>query len=663
MPVMWTRRLARTSAAVASIALAAAALSPARAQVVPPRSPASIGDWTLGGIEVCPDILWPHRQPAVASDGHGGVYVAWQDWRNRTAANLYAQHFDSRGQMLWQKSARPVSQQAGDEAIPQALADGAGGMLVAWMDFRNPLPGVYLQHFTGSGVILPGWVPDGIPLAAGTQQGDFSTVADGAGGVLVATREMRDGVQGVYAYRVGGDGVPPPGWPASGLALTADPTVNYDAPSIASDGAGGALIAWSLRGPFCGATCEPAHALEIAHVRDGVVVWSVADSSASLAPSLASDGGGGALALSPTLDASFDGTHVRDDGSVEWSQPLLSGPSAGLTRAIVPDRAGGAYVAWEDSRNDGSDLYALHITGDGSLAAGWPADGLPLCTISGRQTNPVLFVTVQGYLFAVWEDVRYVDKDLFCTLLRGDGSFGPPINQAWTPGGNIFAHYPGDQGQVAMADDGAAGVFIVWQDMRSGRDQVFVQHVTLDFATAASVSLVTSEATPDEVRLRWRIVGADGGVAVERRGPREDWTTLATSAPDGLGDVTFVDRSVVPGAAYDYRLEWSEAGVAHTGGDVHVDVPVAAGFSLSAPRPNPAAGAFSVAFSLAGGAAARLEVLDVAGRRVWSRDVTSAGPGAHVEAFSGAPAWPAGVYLVRLVEGGRERVARLAIAR
>jgi hypothetical protein len=649
---------------LAGVAIGVVAASAVHAQVfVPPRAAPSIGDWSAGGVEVCPDIDWARRQPAVASDGQGGVYVVWQDWRDRTAANLYSQRFGPQGQMLWQASARPISQQTGDEAMPQALADASGGLFVAWMDFRDPVGRVYVQHLMASGAIIPGWVADGIPLAAGTQQTSFAMIPDGAGGAIFATLEIRGGVQGVYAYRLAANGAPGPGWPATGLALTSDASVNYEPPSLTSDGAGGAIIAWSLRGSFCGPTCDPPHALAVARVADAHVQWAFVDSSASFAPLLAGDGAGGALALAPTPDAFLTEARVAATGGLTWSVDLLSQHSAGFSRAISSDGAGGAYLAWEDARTGDHDLYALHVDADGSLAPGWAADGLPLCTVPGRQQRPVLLTTPQRYLFAVWEDERLGDRDLYCTLRSADGTFGPALNGAWGPQGNVFAQFPGDQQLAVVTPDVSSAMFVAWQDSRDGRDKVYVQHVTLDFPTAVAVSLVSSEATPDVVRLRWRMEGGAGLRAdVQRREASGDWLTLASLQPDGVGDIAFEDRAVTPGASYEYRLRWSEDETEHVAGDVRVVVPRSAALALSPPEPNPSAGAFRVRFALAGGAPARLEVLDVAGRRIAVREL-SAGAGSHVEEFAAAATWPAGLYLVRLSEGGRARVTRLAIAR
>ena len=50
------------------------------------------------------------------------------------------------------------------------------------------------------------------------------------------------------------------------------------------------------------------------------------------------------------------------------------------------------FVVWEDFRRTGSasdrsqvDLYAQRVTPEGTIASGWPVDGLPLCTARGSR--------------------------------------------------------------------------------------------------------------------------------------------------------------------------------------------------------------------------------------------------------------------------------------
>ena len=86
-------------------------------------------------------------------------------------------------------------------------------------------------------------------------------------------------------------------------------------------------------------------------------------------------------------------------------------------------------------------------------------------------------------------------------------------------------------------------------------------------------------------------------------------------------------------------------------------------FSLGRPWPDPARGAARVSFTLPDAAPARLEVVDIGGRRVFEREVGGSGAGEHVIDLDSAARWPPGIYLVRLIRGDRARTAKLALMR
>jgi hypothetical protein len=67
-----------------------------------------------------------------------------------------------------------------------------------------------------------------------------------------------------------------------------------------------------------------------------------------------------------------------------------------------------------------------------------------------------------------------------------------------------------------------------------------------------------------------------------------------------------------------------------------------------------------VELSLPAGTSARLELFDLAGRRVWSRDVSGLGIGVHMVAV-GDRSLAAGVYSVRLVHAGEQRTAKMVV--
>jgi len=85
---------------------------------------------------------------------------------------------------------------------------------------------------------------------------------------------------------------------------------------------------------------------------------------------------------------------------------------------------------------------------------------------------------------------------------------------------------------------------------------------------------------------------------------------------------------------------------------------------LDGVRPNPSVnGRLSISFALSGGPGARLEVVDVAGRRLVSRDVTALGPGGHVLTVGDEKPLASGVYFVRLIEDHRTLETRAVVTR
>jgi len=84
--------------------------------------------------------------------------------------------------------------------------------------------------------------------------------------------------------------------------------------------------------------------------------------------------------------------------------------------------------------------------------------------------------------------------------------------------------------------------------------------------------------------------------------------------------------------------------------------------ALAGARPNPASGrALKVEFTLATADPARLELFDVAGRRVAAREVGSLGPGPHTLDLAAGKRIAAGIYVIRFSQGRAARTARVAV--
>ena len=628
----------------------------------PPEPPiVNLGDWDVDGKRVCLTRSL-QRSPVGVGDGTGGAYIVWQDYRNGLQTDLYLMHLGSSGDPVpgWPGSGRRVCIAAGDQLDAQVIADGTGGCIVTWTDARALPEQVYTLRMLASASIPPGWSEIGVPLHLGNLQSDFSVAADGTGGAFYAVLEVRSEMPQIMVYHLTGLAAPAPGWPADGVALTGSPDFIYSSPHLVADGAGGAIVSWSFnRLPGASDTLD-AQGVSFAGVRAGALDWQQHDFSLAPSSALAPDGAGGAFLAESRIPDTIYARRLDDSGASTWTTDVCTQPTVTELTSVIPDGTGGGYFVWVDHRNGGQDIYASRVLGNGAIAPGWNAAGLPLSTASGQQTWPRA-VTVLGHsLLACWEDRRRGESDLYCALLDASGR----LPAGWTENGTRLCGAATNQVQPSVFSDGMNGAFITWQDPRFDGDRVYAQHLSVDLATPTTLAMVSSEAEPGRVRIEWYAAeGAGLSVTVYRRDLATAWRVLRTLRADGTGRLTLEDRDVIAGMTYEYRLGWIEEGAETFGGQVTVAVPLRAEFSLAGARPNPAVRSLHVMFSLPDLAPARVEVLDVSGRRVASREVHAERAGAQTVEFGEATALRAGVYLVRLTQNGRSLTRRVVLIR
>src|SRR5207247_3245287 len=124
---------------------------------------------------------------------------------------------------------------ANDQYYPQITADGAGGAIVTWQDYRSGNLDIYAQRVNAAGV--PQWTADGVALCtAANEQYNPTITADGAGGATVSWWDFRSGTSyDIYAQRVNAAGVAQ--WTADGVALCTAANAQYT-PEMKAEGAG-----------------------------------------------------------------------------------------------------------------------------------------------------------------------------------------------------------------------------------------------------------------------------------------------------------------------------------------------------------------------------------------------------------------------------------------
>src|SRR5258705_6432981 len=248
---------------------------------------------------------------AIATDGADGAIIAWQDGRS-PRVNIFAQHVLASGDhdAPWPIEGRAlltdsvaIAGASGGQTFPVIVADGTGGAIVAWQDLRTDSNDfdLFAQHVLAGGVVDPAWPANGRALVAlaGQQNGEV-IASDGAGGALVAWQDTRPGssIADIYAQHVLGTGVVDPHWPVNGLAVCLGPGLQA-LPVILSDGSGGAIISWE--DGRSGVTGDDIFAQHVLNA--GVVdpTWPINGRALCAAtgdqghPTITSDGGSGAI--------------------------------------------------------------------------------------------------------------------------------------------------------------------------------------------------------------------------------------------------------------------------------------------------------------------------------------------------------------------------------
>ena len=183
-----------------------------------------------------------------------------------------------------------------------------------------------------------------------------------------------------------------------------------------------------------------------------------------------------------------------------------------------------------------------------------------------------------------------------------------------------------------------------------------------DQPTAATISLAWLDANPTVVRLAWfRSPESSGQALVYRRQEATEWVLLGPASVEGSGLVRFDDSTVVAGGRYGYRV-----GIVGPGEEIFADevwtvVPATLPLSIDRLVPNPVRGTPDVSFTLANSSPARIEILDVAGRRLGVQEVLAPKVGTREMRLDIAGHLSSGIYVVRLRQGNLSAVRKAIV--
>ncbi len=433
---------------------------PAYAQGIDPRAE----------IAVC---TAPHLSSSthVTGDGLGGVLVTWVDFRSDTLGDVYVQRLSSEGVVKWQTNGVAVCSTPGAQTRPTAIADGSGGAYVAWQDDRGIGSRVYLQRVDHSG--LPVFANEGsrVCTAAG-QEFSPAITRDGAGGVFVAWLDYRGGPLGHYAQRIGqdgtllwsGDGVVidtslgalagfPPRLLAAGqgrvIALTQKVGRRFLARKLGEQG----QPLWSADGVSPCTSCVPTNVRAV------------------------SDGAGGAdlvwTEITQAGESRVIAQRISTEGELQWGnsgQIVFSSSSLQDLPSIVSSGDGGAFVVWRNAGFANPRICAQRLAPDGAKL--WGVSGIRAAPVGRDQGALAIAEGGGGELLMLWQMFfESVDYDMFIQRFDGSGA------AQWQTDGSRLPTQSQSNDRAHIEGDGAGGATVVWEGVRGGTATINAERI------------------------------------------------------------------------------------------------------------------------------------------------------------------------------------------
>ena len=377
--------------------------------------------WELNGLAICKADRNQRRLRMVRDDKH--AIVVWNDRRDRSNWDIYAQAVSLDGDILWQTDGTPVCVNSADQSTQAIMSDGEGGAICIWEDERlsSEFQDLYIQRLTATGE--PMWKVDGIPVyPSESLQSDPILINDEAGGFYIVWWDVIGyDAWHLMAYRLRLDAAPL--WDAP-ILITPMEGMQGE-PRVIADGEGGIIVLWQVYENF---------------INDQLYAQRIAP----------------------------DGSKMWDENGI----PVCTALGIQKHASVVSDGSGGFIAVWRDERDVYSDLYAQRVRADGTLA--WEKDGIPICTAGGHQDKPFIVHTENDRFFVAWVDYR----EDFGEESR-DAIYGQQIDLSgvllWEETGVPISTSTGEHHPPFVVSIGDGTWVVVWSNMQEDKGDIYLE--------------------------------------------------------------------------------------------------------------------------------------------------------------------------------------------
>lgn len=418
--------------------------------------------WDIDGEHIVTPMVGIYNRPIVVPDDVGGAYVVFEDAPSGSYVEVFVQHVDANGTVLWNNPIIlvPSEEEISTRVNATAVKDGFGNVIVAFQDFRSGgVPDIWAQRIMSNGNL--DWGDEGVLVCGATGTQRFpEAVSMEAGGAIIAWEDYRDDVgNGIDLYMQRVDVTGTLAWANDGKSLAVFAEDQYSL-SGAPDGNGGALFAWLDR--RSGDNWDVY--VQRVSPDNGNTWWSLSGVPACNQtddqgpPVVISDGHGGAfLAWQDSRTDSFDypdiyGQHVANSGSALWSTSgLFVGGSESTNGTygidLLQDGHDGVFIVW--SGTVGAGAYHTDLLGQRLNSEGWKYwdyYGQAIATQSGNQNHPSIAAHPEGGIVMAFETLDNLDDwNIYASYVD---DFGYPGDVS--PSISGIMDFPQDQGGVVI---------------------------------------------------------------------------------------------------------------------------------------------------------------------------------------------------------------------
>lgn len=406
-----------------------AAASNAATLTIVPRS------WSAAAaIEI--DNVGDALYPQIAVNASGNTVVVWQqdgDAGPGVRHDIWANRYTAQG---W-GTAVLIEGAAGNATQPQVAIDASGNALAVWQQAGATGDSIWSNRYTaGAGWGTPVMIQANSEFAQSVQ-----ITMDANGNALAAWVQINTGYR-IWANRY----TPGTGWGTAALIDTNSTADQADAPDIAFDASGNAMVVWTQSNASVSSIWANRYA---AGTGWGTATLIETGSGNAFGGQVVMDASGNALAVWSQTNGTVYSVWANRYSAGAWgTAALIETDNSGSANApqIAIDSFGNVIAVWSQSNGTINNIWANRFT-----AGAWGVAVLIETNNSSFADAPKIAAAANGNVLAVWNQFRPITYNHFT------------INSGWGAAALVDSN-PNNEptGGPQIAVDGTGEGFAVW---------------------------------------------------------------------------------------------------------------------------------------------------------------------------------------------------------